>query len=378
MTWCVSPNITIILSPSKQLININMFLRICILLSILPALSYCQTVKVKIILKEMPDSILYYLKDDNIVDSAYSKNGVLNFSFAKKDEQPKQYRIQSKVKSPGYDIYIERDSAMFDGTYTSDAILTAFNSQTHNDYRDYVNLIRGNTEALDRLSTVKGNKLNINSLNKVIKLDNINFVQHHPQSLISSRIILTELQRGNFSKREAQMLYNQLSKQQQATIEGSYVQDAIKLLNFPKIGDVAPLFTMSDVSGETIALKSFRGKTVVLNFWASWCPTSDWEMSKLITLYNETKNDNLVFIGINVDTDSTQLSNARTKYNIPWPTIANLRGLADKIALQYGIIGVPSHVVIDSKGKIVGMPSPIWDLEKELKSLTATHSNSGL
>lgn len=120
----------------------------------------------------------------------------------------------------------------------------------------------------------------------------------------------------------------------------------------------APSFTIQTLTGETVSLEDFRGKRILLNFWATWCPPCKEEMPDMQTLYNEFKDQDFVVLAVNV-TITEKSSEAVTKfvedYDLNFPILMDEKG---EVAHQYEILSYPTSFFIDSDGiirkKIVG------------------------
>jgi peroxiredoxin len=115
-------------------------------------------------------------------------------------------------------------------------------------------------------------------------------------------------------------------------------------------GNAAPSFTLQDLSGKQVSLSDFRGKVVVLDFWATWCPPCVMEIPHFIELYEQYEAQGFAMVGISLDRDGIGVVEAfASKYKINYPILMN-DGRADK---DYGgITSIPTTFVIDRAGNI--------------------------
>ncbi|MCR5288365.1 MAG: TlpA family protein disulfide reductase [Treponema sp.] len=120
----------------------------------------------------------------------------------------------------------------------------------------------------------------------------------------------------------------------------------------PKVGDAAPTFTIKLDSGKTVTLADYKGKAVLLHFWATWCPPCRVElphMDKLAKRLTENNNSKLAFVAVCVS-DSEKNRTTFMKKN-GYSFDGGLDTL-DTIGLNYGITGIPTSVLISPDGKI--------------------------
>ena len=116
----------------------------------------------------------------------------------------------------------------------------------------------------------------------------------------------------------------------------------------PRIGDTAPDFTLSD-SGRTVTLSQMRGKPVLLNFWASWCPPCVEEMPSLVQLQKEI-GSKATILAVSVDSDENAYQQFVRDHNVDLLTIRDAKQVSNSL---YGTFKFPETYVIDKNGKIV-------------------------
>jgi len=123
----------------------------------------------------------------------------------------------------------------------------------------------------------------------------------------------------------------------------------LKLLTNPV---PAPDFILKDMDGEQHSLKQYRGKVVVINFWATWCPPCIREMPSLQKLYETFKSKSLVVLAINQWEDEDRVFEFMGRLN-PAPTFPVLFDSESKLSDLYKVQGLPSTYIINKQGKIV-------------------------
>lgn len=136
-------------------------------------------------------------------------------------------------------------------------------------------------------------------------------------------------------------------------------------------GKVAPLdFTVKDMNGADVRFASYKGKIILLNFWATWCHPCKEEIPDLIKLQEQYRDD-LVVLGFSVDDKADDLKKYAAEYKINYPVLVGLGH--ERIQEAYGPMwGVPVTVIIDRDGRIAKKQSGIRTLEqfeREIKRL---------
>ena len=136
-------------------------------------------------------------------------------------------------------------------------------------------------------------------------------------------------------------------------------------------GRVAPKFKLKTPDGGTFSLSSLKGKTVVLDFWASWCPDCRKDAPEIVRLYKEYHKQGIEFIGISMDTDIKAWQKTIKQYGIEYTQVSELRKFKEtNIAKSYGIKWIPSIVVIGPDGKVLLSTVLSEKLRKLLSELT--------
>ncbi len=122
------------------------------------------------------------------------------------------------------------------------------------------------------------------------------------------------------------------------------------VMETPSQGRMAPDFTLTSTDGKTIKLSDYRGKVVVLDFWATWCPPCKAEIPDFIRLYSQYKNDGFQMLGISLDQGGLgDVKPFMQEHGINYPIMLG----NDQVVSAYGgIRGIPTTFVIDKKGYV--------------------------
>jgi cytochrome c biogenesis protein CcmG/thiol:disulfide interchange protein DsbE len=116
-------------------------------------------------------------------------------------------------------------------------------------------------------------------------------------------------------------------------------------------GASAPAWKLQDLDGKTVQLSDFKGKVLVLDFWATWCPPCRAEIPGFIALQNEFRDKGVVVVGVSLDQGGTGVVSSFAKaQGMNYPVVMG----TDDVAAQYGDIqAIPTTFVIDRSGKVV-------------------------
>lgn len=119
------------------------------------------------------------------------------------------------------------------------------------------------------------------------------------------------------------------------------------------IGKTVPDFSATDLDGNPISLEQYRGKVVLLDFWAVWCGPCIAEMPNVKAVYNSYKDEGFDIIGISLDTDEDRLRDYLKENDIPWRQVFSGEGWKSPVAQQYGIRAIPAPWLIDKDGTLI-------------------------
>jgi len=119
-------------------------------------------------------------------------------------------------------------------------------------------------------------------------------------------------------------------------------------------GALAPEFVQSDPQGKPVSLKDFRGKYVLVDFWASWCGPCRVENPNVVRAYQRFKAKNFTVLGVSLDKDKNKWLQAIADDKLNWPHVSDLKFWQNEVAKLYQVSSIPQNYLLDPEGKIIG------------------------
>jgi len=147
------------------------------------------------------------------------------------------------------------------------------------------------------------------------------------------------------------------------------VSEKIEKLEAVEIGKMAPDFTMNDAEGNPVALSSFKGKYLLIDFWASWCGPCRRENPHVVELYAEFKDKGFDILGVSLDQKKDAWLKAIEDDKLTWNHVSDLKGWGNEAAKLYAVSGIPHTVLLDKEGKIIAKNLRGDDLRNKVAEL---------
>ncbi|MGX5819540.1 redoxin domain-containing protein [Chitinophaga lutea] len=194
------------------------------------------------------------------------------------------------------------------------------------------------------------------------------YLADFPQSPIGL-YVLNQVAGYELNPDEAEPLFNSLSKDVKKSPSGKQFAARLDLAKKLTPGQPALEFSQNDAEGKPVSLASFRGKYVLVDFWASWCGPCRAENPNVVNAYNKYKDKGFTILGVSFDENKEKWLEAVAKDELAWTQVSDLKGWANEAGKLYGIRAIPQNLLIDPQGKIVAKNLRGEALDKKLAEL---------
>ena len=135
------------------------------------------------------------------------------------------------------------------------------------------------------------------------------------------------------------------------------------------VGKQAPELALPDATGKIVSLASYKGKYLLVDFWASWCGPCRLENPNVVRAYNEFKGKNFAILGVSLDSKKEAWQQAIHEDNLSWTHVSDLKFWQSDAVRTFGFDAIPYNVLIDPQGKVIAEGLRGDDLESKLKEV---------
>ena len=193
------------------------------------------------------------------------------------------------------------------------------------------------------------------------------FVRTHPQSPVAL-YVLRLYAKDNPGDPTLRPLFDGLSPALKGSTAGKALAEKLSATAKTGIGSMAMDFTQNDTLGKPVSLSAFRGKYVLLDFWASWCGPCRAENPTVVSAYAKYHRKGFEIIGVSLDRpgDKDKWLKAIDADKLTWTHVSDLQFWDNAVAKEYGVESIPQNFLIDPQGKIIAKGLRGDELQKKL------------
>jgi peroxiredoxin len=372
------------------------------LLLFVPVISFAQSkqfeLKGKLALTQPVDWLYlrYASNGQYITDSVQPKNG--EFKFKGEISEPvdaylmAKFRQQGDAKLPRENVQLFLEPTQIEFTANNSLSNYTLKGSKGNDefqellkqsaaydqrfgklYNDYDSL-----EQAGKKDEMKKIEDAIEQLNNEMK-ENVygTFIKTHPNSNVAL-FALKQYAGWEIVPAKVAPLYNSLSASLKNFPSAKSLKDRIEIAKKTEIGSYAMDFTQNDTLGKPVSLSSFRGKYLLVDFWASWCGPCRRENPNVVKVYNKFKDKNFTILSVSLDRPDAKDKwlAAIHKDGLTWTHVSDLKYWDNAVAKQYGIRAIPQNILLDPQGKIIAKNLRGEDLDAKLTEVFGKSSNT--
>lgn len=190
----------------------------------------------------------------------------------------------------------------------------------------------------------------------------------HPASPVSAYFIVKDFA-YKLNLEDMKAVRAKLDASLNGTSYVEQIESMIARMEKVQVGSEAPDFTLPDVDGNPVSLSSFRGKYVLVDFWAAWCPDCRKENPNIVSAWEKYKNKNFTVLGVSLDRNRDQWLAAIEKDKLSWTQVSDLKYWSSDAAVLYCIRWIPMSFLIDPEGKIIAIGLEGEELHNKLEEL---------
>lgn len=293
-----------------------------------------------------PDAIILSFPDLNKKAVLFIGNDVVNFSA--KDPRLNDLRITGSVTQQDYETFLNEIKPL----------------------ADYVSYYRMQYQSSGLRTARDSFAIMLNTAYGIYQNSIDRFINRRPESPVASLLLLFAYETD--PNKDVGLLEKRFSVLKDEALQTVYSGSIKKLIETAKIGAVgteALEFTQNDANGKPVALSSFRGKYVLVDFWASWCKPCRVENPNVVAAYHRFKDKNFTVLGVSLDQNKDRWLEAVEVDGLTWTQVSDLKYWQNEVAQLYGIESIPQNILIDPTGVIIGKNLRGDDLLNTLSSI---------
>ncbi len=319
-------------------------------------------------------SITTTQNEPQIVASAKAVKG--KFMLKGSVEEPGLFFLALGDAQPQY-IFLDNSNIGIEGKNSDLKSLLIKGSSSHSDFTDFrkifdplVGELNGTAAQMNKTADAverSGLQEKYDSVSQLVQKGIDEFISKKPASFVST-FLLTITMQMNEDVATLENRFNKLKPEIRNSRMGAALQQQILISKTGAVGTQALDFTQPDINGNPVALSSFRGKYVLVDFWASWCRPCRIENPNVVENFNKFKERNFTVLGVSLDRPGQKENwlKAIEQDKLSWTNVSDLKFWQNEAAQLYRVNGIPFNILIDPQGKVIARNLRGPDLQHKL------------
>ena len=235
---------------------------------------------------------------------------------------------------------------------------------------DYVTLYRNSVQTAPTQAAKDSMIIALNTTYNIYQESIDRFIARKKNSPVSS--LLLAYSYDTDPNKDVVLLEKRFNALNGPALQSQFAKNISQVIANDKIGAIgtkAINFIQTDTSGTAVSLSQFKGKYVLLDFWASWCRPCRMENPNVVAAYNTFKNKNFAVLSVSLDEQKDLWLRAIKADKLNWTHISDLKYWSNEVAMQYHIQSIPQNFLIDPNGVIIAKNLRGEQLVEKLKEL---------
>ncbi|MEN9599541.1 MAG: hypothetical protein RL596_1860 [Bacteroidota bacterium] len=330
-------------------------------------------------LKNIKSGTLVFLmngSDGKTVTTDTVRNGV--FELKGKAAEPDIFQVGFVGSKEAIDLFMDNNVVTIEGDFNNLSNIAIKGSAVEQDYIDFKNSFNPLRDTLNKLvnlinpekiPTRRDSLIRVFEFTKASVVNNATTFTLAKKSSPVSPFVLFVISPLLNGLEDVEARYNALSPDAKRGAFARILEKGIADAKIGTVGTMAVNFVQKDTLGKPISLASFKGKYVLVDFWASWCGPCRQENPNLVAAFKKYKTKNFTVLGVSFDENKADWLQAIRKDKLTWTQVSELKYFDNEAAKLYRINSIPANFLLDPTGKIIARNLRGQELDQTLANI---------